>query len=190
MIQDPTELEDAILDSEELLDTIVEKVYESNKRVELFQRQQNTLPPPESSEVFIQETQQLEKVSDVTSTLPISSCDTLVTTVISDTTVLCSTVPVTNGISDRLVVDASSGARDSIIVSTPSLTLPTISPSYSTSPISLTSVSYVHCSEPPPLIPRVINTNSLPLSSETSDPILSLPSLSSLSLGISAAAAA
>jgi len=87
LIQYPSELEEATMDSEELQDTIVEKVNELNKRVEIFQWScpATTTSQPRAGEATLTlQEPDLEKVSDVTSTLPISSCDTLVTTFISD----------------------------------------------------------------------------------------------------------
>ena len=88
LIEDSSELEDAIMDSEELQDSIVEKVNELHKRVEIFQRPCHTTTtsqPVEISEATppLQEPDR-ENVSDITSTLPLSLCDTTVTTVSSN----------------------------------------------------------------------------------------------------------
>ena len=45
LIQESTKLEEAIMDSEELHDTIMEKVNELNKRVDLFQRENRSATP-------------------------------------------------------------------------------------------------------------------------------------------------
>ena len=190
LIQDATALEESIMDSEELQDTILEKVNELNKRVELFQLQTPTNSRQGSGEDHGDTTQESdhENVSEVASTLPISSCDAPITTVISGPPVVCSAydTPVTNVISGTPAIYASPGAS-STIVSNPSLTLPMLDSisSYSTSPVSLTSVSYVYGSGPPPLIPRVIHTTGPASSSLAGHPSPLLPSLSTLNLGIS-----
>ena len=99
LIEDTTELEEAILDSEELQDTITGKVNELNKRVELFQ-----LPRTHPHTVIQQGSSEADKenVSDVPSSLlPSSSRDTPITTVTSGTldsnTVHSTTMNVTSG---------------------------------------------------------------------------------------------
>ena len=186
LIQDATVLEESIMDSEELQDTILEKVNELIKCVELFQLQPlNSQNQVKIMEIRMTPDSDHKIVSDVASTLLISSGDAPVTTVISGTTVLCSAydTPVTNVINDTSVVYASTGAS-STIVSNPSLTPPMLDliSSYSTSPSSLTSVSYVYG---PPLIPRVMNTIISASFSLTGDPSPLLPPLSTLNLGIS-----
>ena len=186
-LQDPTDLEDAIMDSEELQDSISEKINELNTCLELLQ-----LPPPpptpwqESGGDIIAQESDHENVSDVITTLPpISLCDAPVTSGIIDTPVICTAhdALVTNVTNDTPVVCGNPGAP-STIVSNPSLTPPILG-SISTSPVSLTSVSYFHGSGPPPLIPRVTNTaipNPLSLTGDTSQLV---QSLSTLNLGIS-----
>ena len=146
LIQDATELEAMIMDSEELQDIILEKVNELNKHVELFQLRPPTTPSQQESgendEVTVLRSDH-ENVCDVASTLPTSLCNALNPTV-SDTPVLCTThdTPVINVSSDTPVVYASSGAP-STIVSNPSFTLPKHDsiPPYFTSPVSFTSIS-------------------------------------------------
>jgi len=111
-------------------------------------------------------------VSEVANTLPISSCETP-NTIVSDTPVLCTThdTPVVNVVSNTTVAKLSPA-------------LPTLY-SFSTSPVSHASVSYVYGSGPPPLIQRVPNSASPILFSLAGDPSVLLPSLSTLNLGFS-----
>ena len=98
--------------------------------------------------------------------------------------ILCTAhdTPVMNTSTDTLIIFTSYGTPISV-VSTPLLTRPTVA-SYSSPPISLTSVSYVYGSGPPPLIPRIMNTVSPASSSLTGTPKFNIAILINLNFRI------
>ena len=77
LVQDPDDLETAILDAEELQDLIMEKINELNQRVEMLSRQTCVFPSVASDKVTSEVTH--ENVSNTPSTQPINiiTTDTL-----------------------------------------------------------------------------------------------------------------
>ncbi|XP_065885751.1 serine-rich adhesin for platelets-like [Dysidea avara] len=179
LIEDANTLEDTIMDSEELQDTIAEKINELNKRIELLS-QPSSKKSGDCRETVATETsiENIENVSTTNSvsvssstshtpTYTVSAVSTTTTTAITNTSTAMSTVPLLTP----------------TIFSTSTLSFQLV-PSYSISAAN-PSVSYIHSLGPPPLIPRVTNPSqygSLPI---TMDHPLLLPSLSTLNLSTS-----
>ena len=156
LVQDPDELETAILDAEKLQDLIMEKINELNQQVEMLSRQSRVVPSVACDKVTSEAT--YENVINATSTQPIN-------TITSDTS--ASTTTASDIATTSLTLE--------LFTSTPFMVT---SHESVPSPISVTStsypaVTYVHSLGPPSLIP--ISTDSSTL----------FPQLPTLNLGAS-----
>ena len=173
LIQNPDELEIAILDAEELQDLIMEKINELNQQVEMQSRPTHVVPAVPSSDKVTQEAIH-ENVSNTNNT-PQS-----INTIINDTpAVSASTVAASDTIA------TTSLTLESAISSTPPAvtSLESIPHPISVTPVSHPHVSHVHNSGPPPLIPA--NMTQHELLSTSAYGSLPLPPLSTLNFGSS-----
>ena len=173
LIQDPDELETTILDAEKVQDLILEKINELNKRVEMLSWQTHVTTTPVIShqgsgynEEVVENTH--ETVSTTTSTP--QSINTM-TASISDIPVASDTVPTIPATLEPVV--SSTLLTTTLLESAVS----------SVSSVSYPSVSHVHSSGPPPLIPTNMSQYEPLLTSIDSS--LLLPLLSTLNLGAS-----
>ncbi|XP_065896204.1 uncharacterized protein [Dysidea avara] len=174
LIQNPDELEIAILDAEELQDLIMEKINELNQRVEMQSRPTHVVPAVSSSGKVTQEAIH-ENVSNTNNT-PQS-----INTIINDT-------PAVSAASDT--VATTSLTLESTISSTPPVvtSLESIPHPISVTSVSHPLVSHVHNAGPPLLIPANM-TQHEPLSTSAYSS-LPLPPLSTLNFGSSTSSTA
>ena len=158
LIDEPGELEETIMESEEVQDLITENINELNKRVELLSSRHpctTLLSPPqsvESNEINLQ-----DNVSTIASTPQSTTIvNTSVTNVVnepSNTIVNESSASNANELPVVVCTNSATSSINSTSVFT-SPVLNSVSPySISVSSVLYPSVSYVHSSGPPPLIP-------------------------------------
>ena len=157
LVQDPDELETAILEAEELQDLILEKINELNQRVDTLSRQTTVVSAASQQTSGDKVTSEAthENVSATSSTQPIN-------TIISDTPAVSASTVV---------------ASDSI--PTTSITLEPVPPPISVSSTSYPAVTYVHSSGPPWLIPA--STTLFPQLSTLNLGVSNFPSLARVS---------
>ena len=190
LIEDPSELEDTILDSEAVQDLIIENINVLNKRVELISRPTPPVTFTVSSHQDTDEDITYERPSDgenvvtepisenVSTTLTLSTC---YTSTISGAPIpiVYNTPTVANAIPARPL---STPLPDSAVSTIPPNLLENSAPSISVSSFSYPSVSYVHSLGPP--MSRVATVNQYePLLTFTDVPLL--PPMSTLNLGAS-----
>ena len=188
LIEDPSELEDTILDSEAVQDLIMENINVLNKRVELISRPTPPVTFTVSSHQDTDEDITYERPSDgenvvtqpisenVSTTSTFSTCHT---STISDAPIVYNAPTVANTIPVRPL---STPLLDSAVSTIPLNPLVNSAPSISVSSFSYPSVSYVHSLGPP--ISRVTTVNQYePLPTFTDVPLL--PPISTLNLGAS-----
>jgi len=189
LIDEPDELEETIMESEEVQDLIIENINDLNKRVELLssQRSFTTLQsPPQSVEGNEITLESQDDVSTIAST-PQSTAvvDTSVTNVVNEPSNIIvneSSASNANELPIVVCVNSATSSTNSTSVFT-SQVLNSVSPySISVSSVTYPSVSYVHSSGPPPLIPRATEAVS-PHPPASTDTLALLPAISNLSLG-------
>ncbi|XP_065884078.1 uncharacterized protein [Dysidea avara] len=198
LIEDANTLEDTIMDSEELQDTIAEKINELNKRIELLS-QPSSKKSGDDHTVTIPETDnnsdttsgdRRETVATETSIENIENVSTTNSVSVSSSTSHTPTYTVSAvSTTTTTTITNTSTAMSTVPLLTPTIfSTSTLSfqlvPSYSISAAN-PSVSYIHSLGPPPLIPRVTNPSQYGPLPITMDHPLLLPSLSTLNLSTS-----
>lgn len=178
LIQDPGELEETIMDSEEVQDLVMENINELNKRLEILSR-----PTPATgtglthqdlvdNDVISQEGSGDNVIPEATHGNVSTTTNTpqSIKTTISDTPVVCA-----NTVTASNTIPITSLTLEPVVSSTSLTTtlLESVPPPISVSSASYPSVTYLHNLGPPPLIPA--STDNSPL----------FPHLSTLNLGVS-----
>ena len=151
LVQDPGELEMAILDAEELQDLILEKINELNQRVDMLSRQTTVVSAASQQTSGDKVTSEAthENVSTTSSTQPIN-------TIISDKSAVNTSTVVASDSTTSITLEPAVSSTPLVITS-----LESVPPLISVSSTCYPAVTYIHSLGPPPLIPASTTLSSM-----------------------------